>query len=259
MYFEFDGRRSDEFPVYIIQTESGMITTEISGEKSLKYDKVPYQDKIYYYYTELDNLKFKIIICPLDNLWTNELKFELFKWLGTRKPSAFKSCDNLNKMCYCICTNAMELVTNGLDEGYMELEFEATTPYWLSVPIIIEKDLTNITVPYTFTLENKSNVRDPKTNLFIYYPKMEFELVGSTTSITLINLSNGGKVTQFTDLSTGEILYMDCSKDQILSSTGLSRVENWNKIRFGLIFGTNTIVINEKCKYKFVMQFPIYI
>ena len=259
LYFEFDNRKSDEFPIYIVRINSGMFSTEFGGSKQMKYDKIAYNDDIYYYSTELDNLKFSIVVSPLDGLWTEDMKFELFRWLGSRQPKAFRTTDFMGKLCYCICTNALILTTTGTQQGYMELEFEATTPYWLTDPIIVEDDLTDKDIPYTFILKNNSNIRDPKTNEFYYYPIMEFDLVGDSTSITLTNLSNGGRVTSLTSLSTGEYIKIDNKLKYIDSSTGNYRLNNFNKNWFMLNYGVNYIKISEKCKFRFTMQFPIYI
>lgn len=259
LHFEFDGRKSTEFPIYIVQINSGMSETPIGGSKQMNYDKVPYSDDIYYYNTELSNMTFSIVISPLDKVWTEDLKYQLFGWLGSRQPKIFKTSDFMGKLCYCICTNPLNLVTNSNNQGYIELEFEATTPYWLSDIITIQNDLTNISIPYIFNIDSVFNIRDPKTNQFYYYPTLEFELVGTSTSFTIQNLSDGGRITSFTGLNTLEYINVDNKMRQIESSTGNYRLQNFNKNWFRLVRGRNILKISEKCKYKITCQYPNYI
>lgn len=259
LFFEFDGKKSTEFPIYVVRINSGMFENPIGGSKQMNYDKVPYNDDIYYYNTELETMKFSIVISPLDKIWTEDLKYQLFGWLGSRQPKPFRTSEFTDKLCYCICTNALNITMNHLKQGYVELEFEATTPYWLSDKIEINYDLTNINIPFTFNIDAVFNVRDPKSNQFYYYPILEFELVNNSTSFTIQNLSDGGRITSFTGLSQQEYLRINNKLQQIESSTGQYRLKNFNKNWFRLVRGRNVLKVSEKCKFKITCQYPIYI
>lgn len=260
--FTFDGRQSEEFPIYIVKIDSGMFSTEIGGEKSMQYSKVPYRDNIYYYRTDLSNMTFSITISPLEELWTEELKFELFRWLGSRQPKEFKTTDFMGKLCYCICTNALEIVTNGIQQGYMTLNFEATTCSWLADIMRVVCDLSDITTP-TFInppIENKTNVMHPLYNDYIYLPKLNIDMKGAT-SITLTNYSLNGETFGFTGLQSNESLEIDNDLKKIKSSTGLSRINNMinNHCWFKLAYGVNQILVSSPCILEFIMQPPIYL
>jgi hypothetical protein len=261
LYFEFDNKKSEEFPIYIVSIDSGMIDTEISGSRSLKYEKTAYNDDIFFYKTDVDTMKFSITISPLEGAWTEELKFELFKWLYSRTPKPFKSCDFLGKMCYCVCTNALSLTTNYLKNGYMKLEFECTTNYWLSDIQRIVKDLSDITVPTFIDIECKTNVMHPLYNEIVYLPKINIDLKGSSNKITLTNYSYNGEQFGFTGLSINESLEIDNNLKKVKSSTGLNRINNmisnhsWCKLTYGL----NHILISDPCVIEFVLQVPIYL
>lgn len=262
MNFSFDNRDSTEFPIYIVHMESGMVNSEISGSRSLVYDKISYKDSIYFYGTTTDTMKFSITITPLERYWTEQLKFDLFKWLGGRTPKAFRTCDFLGKMCYCICTNAFVLTTNSTKEGhqgYIDLEFEATTPYWLTEPEISTFDLSTITSHTTIILQNKSNVMNPKYNDYIFEPEMWIDLKDNNTGISIVNISDGGRTFSFTGLSELEQLYINNDKKQIISSTNNFRFSKFNKNWFRLTYGENQLLVSGKCMLQFKCQFPVYI
>lgn len=263
IYFTYDGRQSYEFPIYIVKPDSGMFTTEISGSRTMQYNKVPYNDEISYYKTDLDTMKFSIVICPLDGLWTEDLKFDLFKWLYSRTPKEFKTTDFMGKLCYCICTNALELTTNGLKQGYMTLNFEATTNYWLGEKTVIPHDLSDITQPTFISspIYCKTNVMHPLYNDFVYLPNIKIYMKGTATAITLTNYSYNGETFGFTGLTAGETLEIDCSKKKIKSSISSNRINNMinNHNWFKLTYGANRILVSSPCIIEFTIQPPVYI
>ncbi|MFA7689008.1 MAG: phage tail domain-containing protein [Bacilli bacterium] len=257
-YFQFDSVKSSDMELYIVKIDSGFFSTEVSGGQSFISDKIPYKDVAFRYGTELQTLRFSITCSPLDKYWTDDFKFNIFNWLNGREPKEFKTSDFMGKLCYCICTNTLEIYTAGNDQGYITLEFESITPYWLSNRQIIIKDLTDLTVPYTFDINCKSNVQHPKYGNIYIPEKVEIQLIGTSTSFTLTNLSDMGRVTQFTELSAGETITMYPNTLRLESSTGLNRLSNFNKNWFRLTLGKNILKINEKCIIAITTMYPLY-
>jgi len=259
--FEFDNRKSTEFPMYIVHIDSGMVSSEISGSRQMIYNKSPYNDNIFYYRTDTETMKFSITVSPLEGIWTEELRFELFRWLYSRQPKAFRSCDFIGKLCYCVCTNALELVNNGNKQGYLNLEFEATSSYWLSDIEISTFDFSDLTIPQTFEIFCKSNVYHPIYNEIVYFPKLLIDMKGTATAITLNNQSDGNRAFGFTSLTQLESLEIDNDRKKIISSLGNNRIGNmltghpW----FRLVFGKNTISVNAPSIIQIQSQYGIYI
>jgi phage-related protein len=267
-YFIFDNINSIDMGLYIVRLDTGMVATSVSGGKSIIKEKTPFRDIPYRYRTELEVMTFTITFSPLEGEWTDDYRFKIFKWLNSRNPKSFQTCDSLAKMCYVTCVNPQEVFVAGNNQGYVTMSFEATTNYWLSPIEIATYDLSDIgTTPTIITMENKSNVEDAKTGEFIYYPELQVQLVGNVTGFTLYNQSDGNRPFGFSGLTKGETVYINNQNKQIISSLGettyrLSKML-YNKNFFYLVFGENRInvvctggtggiLLQSKC------QFPIY-
>jgi phage-related protein len=267
-YFIFDNINSIDMGLHIIRLDGGMIPTPVSGGKSIKKEKSSLRDVAYRYGTELEEMTFTITFSPLEGEWTDDFRFRIFKWLNSRNPKSFQTCDSLAKMCYVTCINPQEIFISGNNQGYVVCEFEATTGYWLSSIEIATYDLSDIgTTPTIITMENKSNVEDAKSGEFIYYPELEIQLVGNVTGFSFYNESNGNKAFGFSGLTKGETIYINNQKQQIVSdiSETTYRLNKmlYSKSFFYLVYGVNQIkvictggtggiIIQSK------MQFPLY-
>ena len=259
--FSFDGIHSSSFDnISVVRIDSGMFPTPIGGAKEIKSDKVAYRDRTYHYRTDLTAMEFSIIISPLELTWTNDYRYQVFKWLGSREPKEFKTDDHTGKLCYCVCVNAMELVTN-CTQGYIELQFEATTPYWLTEVKTLIKDCTlaNASTPISFDIYNESNVLHPKySHDYYYFPKLYIDLQSNATNVKLINTSDGNREFNFTGLTANESIYIDNELPQIETDSGEIVLTKFNKHWFRLTYGQNIITCHYPCKLKFVCQYPIY-
>lgn len=85
----------------------------------------------------------------------------------------------------------------------------------------------------------------------------------SYTKLILTNLTDGGKQFIFTDLQSGEIIYVDNRRKQIMSSLkeyynmNIYRYANFNKNWLRLVEGINQIEVEGTCKIQTKMQFPM--
>jgi len=258
----FNGQNSFEIHgIKLISLDSGFVESPAGGSKNIISEKSSYRDIPFYYRTELNVMQFKIVISPIEKVWTPTLRQNVFEWISTRTPKEFRTNDDYGKLCYCICTNELIVMQNAIGQGYVELEFTATTPYWLSEKITQTENCTtaSVEVPIVFEIFNYSNVLHSKfMNDCYYFPKMTIDLYGSNTGINLINTSDGNRAFTFTELSVGESLYIDNDLYQIISSTDSPRINDFNKNWFRLVRGNNIIQCTTPCTIQYTCQYPIY-
>lgn len=257
--FSFDGIHSSVHNLNVVRIDSGMFPTPIGGSKEIIFDKVAYRDAVYYQRTDLESMEFSIIISPLELEWTNDFRYNVFKWLGSREPKEFKTDDHTGKLCYCVCINAMELTTN-CKQGYIELQFKATTPYWMTEVKTINKDCTLATAstPISFNIYNESNVMHSKYSGYYYFPKIYIDLQSNSTNVKLVNTSDGNREFTFTGLTANEGVYIDNEFKQIETDSGAIALSKFNKNWFRLVYGQNIIQCYYPATIKFVCQYPVY-
>ncbi len=260
--FSYAGIKSTSFTVkfYQIQLNNNPISTPISGSKNMVFDKLAYRDTISRNRTEMEAITFSLIVSPLDEQWTDELRLQIFEWLGSRKEQEFKTSDNEKKCLYGIFTNAFNLTLMPNDKGYIELEFQATTPYWLvNNTTTIDCTLASPTTPIEFTINNITNVQHPKYEDYSYFPKIYADLNSNATNFKLVNVSNSNRETSFTNLAANEHLYIDNDLEEIETLSGEQVLSKFNDNYFKLIKGVNTIRCYYPCTLQIECQFPQFV
>jgi hypothetical protein len=101
-------------------------------------------------------------------------------------------------------------------------------------------------------IENIGNIKP------YHYPEVEFLLQGDSTGITIQNLSDSGRIFEFTNLTMGENIYVDNDKQRIITSlSDTYRLDNFNKNWLRLVQGVNQLKITGKCTLQIRCQFPM--
>jgi hypothetical protein len=244
--------------VHIVRTDGQVNTPWISG-KSIVEDRVPYKDTPYHYGVQKQPLEFTVLFNILDDEYTEDTLYQLGLVFGQDKYIPFQTTDFLGKIFYVMPTSPISLTTFSNFKGWYEVSFRNKYPYALTLPRISTFDLSTITEDTTITLTNESNVMHPKLNDYYFEPELWIDLKGSSTSISLINQSDGGREFSFTGLTALELLYVNNQQKQIISSTGLYRLNKFNKNWFRIYRGENNIVVDNPCILQFKSQFPVYI
>lgn len=196
-----------------------------------------------------------ITICKMDRE-NNLLPFrdkeldDICRWLFKKEYKPFISYDD-SKVYYGIFTKA-DKFENGINEGYINLEFQLSSPYAYSTVI---NDYWIVNKQREIDIFNDSNVES------MYYPDVEVELLKDCTDIEIHNMNTGDKVV-FENLLHDEHLYIygDGLRDIVsLVDENRNLFPNFNKKFLKLRYGRNKIVVKGDCKINIKKQYPIAI
>jgi phage-related protein len=259
--FIIDGVNSSDIGVNgisIIRTDSGLVNTPFIGARDIVEEQVPYRDIPTFYKTIKKPIEFTLKFSLLDDEFTEEYRFQIAKLFGGDTYKSFQSTDFLGRIFYVICTNQSDLYLTG-NRGYFELQLRTSAPYSFSIPEISTFDLSDITEPTTIMLVNKSNVMHPKYQDYYYEPELWIDLKGDSTGVTLTNTSDANRVFQIQVENTLEEFYFNNQLKQIVSSSGLNRLGNFNKNWLRLTYGQNLITVDNPCVIQIKSEFPLYI
>jgi len=249
--FIFDGITSEEMGLYNVRMQSGLVETPFMGSKSTITTKVVGKDRPYFHGVNKDVIQFNLQFSLLDEEWTPEKTHEIARWLLHDTYKSFQSSDDLGKYYYVICIDGENLYKAN-NKGYVELTFESNAPFAFSPIYLNEYDLSSNTTTDTIQIENRSNINK------YYYPTIEIELAGTTTNITLKNLSDGGREFSFTGLQSGETISVDNENKYIISDIpAVYRFSNFNKNWFRMVYGINQIEVTGECIITVRTQYPI--
>ena len=250
--FTFNNIHSSTYDVSLCRLSSGLPRTKFMGGVQILETHPDNALYPYYHGKKYKPLSFRIAITCPDGGMTHEKMYDIAKWLTVDEYKPFIADDNTGRMYYCMCINEADFITNGLNEGYVELEFRCRDGFAWTIPTFITHDLSTITTATTIQVANHSNVKQ------YHYPNVQITLESTNTAVSIVNLSDGGHTFSFTGLSVGEVLEVDNDKKRIESDTADNRFPEWNKNWLRLKYGVNNLQVTGKCTLVFRMQFPIY-
>lgn len=252
--FIFDGVQSTRYGLNIIRIEPSLVPVSWSGGKEVITGKIKGKKYVHHYSTESEVIQFSVLFSLLDEKMTPEKKGEIARWLFKDDFREFQTTDDLTKFYYVIATNQIDFMTTDSELGYFQIDFLTNASHAWSRTTRRTFDLSENETSTVINITNYSNVDD------YIYPELEFQLVGNQTSLTLKNLSDGGREFKFTDLTENEKIYVDNEMEQIITDNLQFpfRLGNFNKKWLRLGYGCNQIEVIGKCYLKFRYKFPLY-
>jgi phage-related protein len=250
-YFEYDGKKSQDIGVLLVRTDSGLIGEPFLPNREIITETIPHSPIDFVY--ELRDRPFSIqITLALDNglLWTTEKRREVARWLSVGKFAPFYSVDDINKIYFLSLESNSELLTNGVQQGYINVTFKSISPYAYSPFLTTIKDLSTITSPTQFTFENNGDLD--------LYPQMEIKKIGAG-DISIKNLSDGNREFLFTGLNDLETLTI-YNLERIIETDIVDtfRYDNFNGNYLKLkAYSVNTLEITGQCELKFNYRYTL--
>jgi phage-related protein len=251
--FTFDGITSQAMGMQIVRLDSSLPSRVFASEKQIleqHSDKALYP---HFFGVKHTPLSFNIVITSTETQDMSIAKMkEIGSWLFKNEYKPFVSDDNPSKVFYVMFTNQADFYTNGIGDGYIELQARCRDGFGWTTPSIITHDLSGNTTTTDIVINNPSNVSD------YYYPIVEIQTVTPSTGFSLVNNNDNNNTFTFQSLSVGEKVYIDNEKRQIISDTNNNRFSNFNRNWLRLKQGNNTITVTGRCVIKVKSEFPIF-
>lgn len=249
LYFVYDGIKSEDMGVYLINTSSGMKPEPFLSEREILSESIPGNDTPYFYGVSKLPLKFPLTLSPLDGLWTIEKRRKIARWLDNGKFNEFYTTDDVDKRYYIMFDSAVDLETNTNSQGYITVNFTSHSPYAFSPMMQKRFNLSTITSPTVIEIENNGD-EIVKPELWIYK-------VGKG-DISIRNLSNGGSEFKFINIEDKEELYVDNKNRHIETDMPLTyRFDDFNHNYLELVRGKNRLEVTGACKLMFQFQYTL--
>lgn len=252
--FSFDGIESEDmYDLHLVQTESGLIEKTFGMPRSTVKEYSKRRRKPTHYGIQEEVLMLNIKIAKEDG-WTTRQELEVKRWLSKKTFREFISYDTPDIIYKCKRVGQPVFYTNG-SHGYVEIEFECDAPHAYSRLSVETFDLSTNTGTEIIEIENRSNIDDE-----YYYPEIEVELQDTSTSFSVVNLTDNQRVFEFTDLNVGEGIYVNNEHGTIISSLDIPRLDNLTNRRFfRMKYGVNRIEVTGKVIIQFRCQFPVIV
>lgn len=247
--FYYNGIYSVDKGIFLIKLESGFIRDPFLPEVEIISESVVGNNTPYFYGTRRRPLKISLKLSCLEGYWTLEKRREIARWLDTDDFEEFYSVDDVDRRYYLKYDGGIDLYTNGIQQGYIEVSFINIDDSAYSPVYITEYDLSTILIPTNITFTSDSDD--------ILLPELQILKYGAG-NFKITNLTNGGKIFLFTGLNDQETVYVDNKLRHIMTSIpDYYRYDDFNNNYLELVRGVNTLQIEGAAKLAFRYQYKI--
>lgn len=265
LYFSFANRKSTDYNIVNVSvSDGGLFEEQVISNKSINEISVRGNDTPYFINVKNEPKTIQLSFAFLDT-WNEDLIEEVLQWLnvGFYEPLSFGG--DLDRVYYAMPVDGINLIHNGLKQGYLTLNMRCNSPYSYSheqiTPWIECKNVNGGTFisPYQWI---EAGVPDGTIiefyNLGHYnlYPEIWIKK-NKDGDVTINNLTNKNKEFKFTNLKDQEEIYIDCENEIIETSLeNVYRYDDFNDNYLELVYGKNLLKVagnvNLKFRYRYV-------
>jgi len=212
--------------VSIVRQNGGFFSVPYVSSKDILEDYPPRALNPYFFRTKLQPLTFTLTFsCETDDINIAKLN-AISTWLCQSTYKPFISEDNPNKVYYIMATNQIDFMTNGVEQGYFEIEFRCQHPYAL-------------TLAATPSYESIYDYDDPSETQFTIHNDYSVDAFGPVFM-------------GYMNLNRIPVKFNRCSSDFDCSNNVLTTLENSPKTVHGNFNCSNNELINLKEGPEFV-------
>jgi len=232
MNFVFDDIPSERYNLKIGFTDgSGLRDTFAGISQSIEEVKIKRVDKPIFLGVETTGkIEFELTLFSEEELDTYDRQ-AIDRWLFQKQYKFFQiEQEDYNGLFFNAIIESGSKVEIGNIPYAKKIMIICDSPY-----VYTDEYTSTYNSPTTFNMTNLSNLND------YYYPEMTITRgVGGTSSI--LNTTEG-RTFEITGMSASEVLEVDNERKILLSSSGLSKISDFNKKWFRLLPDDNTITL----------------
>ncbi|PLR99652.1 distal tail protein Dit [Bacillus sp. T33-2] len=230
-----------------INDDSGLFTEAFIATKTINEEKIRGKDEPYYFGVEREPLSFPLSFY-FDESLSDERRREIARLLDKEYYKPLFSVDDPQRIYYAMCVDSSQHIHNGIQMGYVTLNFRTNSPYAYSPVYFDEFDFSENTVDGTeFTFVNNGDMECK--------PYLSITMI-ENGDLKIVNFSNSGQEFKFTSLVKDEIVTVDCESEEIDSSITY-RFDDFNDQYLSFVRGNNYLKIYGKCLIKLKYQFKM--
>lgn len=240
--FILDGIASEIYGLSIVFIENDYNFVPSGSQVSLQTDRVDNSAETFIM-NEIQDIPLEfpveIIGDDMDLFKQTEVKNWLYGKLGYRKLQICN--ENYNTFYFNCKLMAQQDIVFGQPNGF-RFNVVCDSPLAWEFPRIVKYEFPNRQY-YDFLFNNESG------DLGNMFPIVEFKTTIGNTNFSLINKSDNNRTFTFSAIQGNETIIVDNKNKIITSSTGLQRLQNFNKKFFYFIRGVNEVQAVGTCEY----------
>lgn len=249
LYFFYDGIDSSDMGVIKVNSDGGLFEETFVAPKIVNTQRIRGRDKSYLLSVDREPLTFPLEIWFEQGL-SSEKVDEIAYWIDQNNFKEMWFESNPERRVYAMIEGESSLIHNGIQEGYVRLNFITNSPYVYTPTYTDDYDIsTNTAFGTDVTFINKG--------YNICKPILKIKKVGNG-DISIINTSNGGKDLKITGLIDTELLTINNYNGDIETDLiATYRYKNHNNVFLELTRGYNYLKIYGNCTLEIIYHYEL--
>jgi phage-related protein len=230
--------------LYNVKLNSGLFEMPFLAPKTINQESIRGRDKVYFFGVQREPTSFKLSFA-FNNGYTDATLRQVASWLDQDIHKPFYFDDTPNRIINCITNGDSQLISNGLLQGYLELEFIADSPYYYSA--LTSGGVLSPADGSTITFTNDGDVD--------LYPEV-WLTTGASGGVSITNITSGDDIFTFSGLASSEQVYVDNENQYIESDISLIyRYDDFNDNWLRMVPGANSLLITGDFDLQFRYKF----
>ncbi|PAV30160.1 hypothetical protein CIL05_06750 [Virgibacillus profundi] len=244
-HFHFAGRKSTDFDIRNVSIASGMYNEQVVASKNINEVRIRGRKEPYFVDTTEEPTTIQLRFA-FSRTWDDRLIDEVIRWLNIDYYQPLFFSADVDRVFYVIPVNGIELIHNGLKQGYLNLTMRCNSSKSYS------HDITTPVYPTDSNeLTESTNIELNNYGHFSTYPDIWIEKVGDG-DITIFNRTNGNQEFTFKNIDKGETLFVDCTNEIITTNKKREhRYDDFNDNYLELVYGKNLLTLTNNARFQF--------
>lgn len=244
-HFSFAGRQSTDFEIRNVSVEDGMFNEQVIASKSINEVHIRGRKDPYFIDTSEEPKTIQLRFA-FERTWDDRLIDEVIRWLNVDYYQPLFFSADIDRVFYVIPVDGVDLLHNGLKQGYLNLTMRCNSSNSFSHDII-----SPVYQPWDEKTTGETEIALDNYGHFSVYPDIWIEKIGDG-NIFIFNRTNGNQEFRFEDIDKDEKLYVDCTNEFIKTDKERTyRYDNFNDNYLELVYGRNMLSISNNAKFQF--------
>lgn len=240
LYFSFAGRKSTDFGIINVSISDGLFEEQVVSNKTINEVKIRGNDKPYFIDVTKEPKQFQLRFY-FEETWNDQLINDVIRWLNVDFYEPLFFSENIDRVFYAMPVDGINLIHNGLKQGYLTLNMRCDSPY----------SYGHEQVTPWYECDNERMIELDNLGHFPIMPEIWIQKIGDG-NISILNYSNGTDEFKFTGLKNNEELYVDGENEIVETNLpNTYRLDNFSEYYVTLVYGRNTLKVTGDCKIKF--------
>lgn len=227
---------------------SGLYEEQVVANKTINEVSIRGRDEPYFIDLSEDPKSFSLSFFFSEG-YDQQLFDEVVRWLNVDYYEPLYFSEDIDRVFYCIPTDGIDHIHNGLKQGYLNLNMRCNSPKSFS------HEQSTTWIDFYNGTNRKTRTELINRGQFPFYPEIQIEKLASG-DIVINNTSNGNQELRLKNVDIGEQIRIDC-KNEIIETNkpNTYRYDDFNDEYLEIVYGKNILKVSNNVRLRFKYRY----